>query len=181
MRPCRVSAKSTPAWPICCVRSSSVAGRPVHVRARSRSSLWYLPSEPVCRPALQGCRAWEKWAVGAKECRKNPLEYMALCRKYLAKLDTKGWNISYHQRLFHDDFLKACTSSFWKLEQPGQFARDHQTVLQQNGWDHIAQEIVISTPRRFGKTISISMFCAAMLLACPGVEISIYSTCKRIS
>ena len=25
------------------------------------------------------------------------------------------------------------------------------------------------------------MFCAAMLLACPGVEISIYSTCKRIS
>ena len=25
------------------------------------------------------------------------------------------------------------------------------------------------------------MFCAAMLLACPAVEISIYSTCKRIS
>jgi hypothetical protein len=40
---------------------------------------------------------------------------------------------------------------------------------------------LISTPRRFGKTISVSMFCAAMLLACPGVEISIYSTCKRIS
>lgn len=123
----------------------------------------------------------EKWAAGAKECRKNPLEYMTLCRKYLAKLDTKGWNRSYHQRLFHDDFLKACTRSFWKLEPPGQFARDHQTILRKNGWDHIAQEILISTPRRFGKTISVSMFCAAMLLACPGVEISIYSTCKRIS
>ena len=45
--------------------------------------------------------AGEKWAAGAKECRKNPPEYMALCRKYLAKLDTKGWNRSYHQRLFH--------------------------------------------------------------------------------
>ena len=78
-------------------------------------------------------------------------------------------------------FIKACTRSFWKIEPPGQFARDHQTVLQQNGWDHIAQEILISTPRRFGKTTSVSMFCAAMLLACPGVEISIYSTCKRIS
>jgi hypothetical protein len=66
---------------------------------------------------------------------------------------------------------KACTRSFWKLEAPGQFARDHQKVLLVNSWDHIAQEILMSTPRRFGKTISVSMFCAAMILACPGVEI----------
>jgi hypothetical protein len=123
----------------------------------------------------------DRRAFGAKEIRKEPMEYMQLCRAYLAKLDTLGWARSYHQRLFHDDFLKACTRSFWKLEPPGQFARDHQRVLRVNSWDHIAQEILISTPRRFGKTISVSMFCAAMLLACPGVEISIYSTCKRIS
>jgi hypothetical protein len=123
----------------------------------------------------------DEWAFGAREAKKEPLEYMQLCRTYLAKLDKLGWNRSYHQRLFHDDFLKACTRSFWKLEPPGQFARDHQKVLRVNSWDHIAQEILISTPRRFGKTISVSMFCAAMLLACPGVEISIYSTCKRIS
>ena len=123
----------------------------------------------------------QTWALGAKEPKRDPLEYMQLCRKYLAKLDSLGWNRSYHQRLFHDDFLKACTRSFWKLEPPGQFARDHQRVLRANAWDHIAQEILISTPRRFGKTISVSMFCAAMLLACPLVEISIYSTCKRIS
>lgn len=123
----------------------------------------------------------QTWSLGAQEFKKNQLEYMALCRKYLAKLDTRGWSRSYHQRLFHDDFLKACTRSFWKLEPPGQFARDHQKVLQTNGWDHIAQEILVSTPRRFGKTISVSMFCAAMLLSCPAVEISIYSTCKRIS
>ena len=129
---------------------------------------------------LQGVAA-STWALGAREAKRDPLEYMQLCRKYLAKLDTLGWNRSYHQRLFHDDFLKACTRSFWKLEPPGQFARDHQKVLRVNSWDHIAQEILISTPRRFGKTISVSMFCAAMLLACPGVEISIYSTCKRIS
>lgn len=121
------------------------------------------------------------WPPGAKEPKKHPMEYMDLCRKYLAKLDTMGWNRSYHQRLFHEDFLKACTRSFWKLEKPGQFARDHQRVLRANSWDHIAQEILISTPRRFGKTISVSMFCAAMMLACPAVEVSIYSTCKRIS
>jgi hypothetical protein len=31
---------------------------------------------------------------------------------------------------------------------------------------------------RFGKTISVSMFAAAMLYSCPGLELSIYSTCK---
>ena len=54
-------------------------------------------------------------------------------------------------------------------------------MLRVNSWDHIEQEILISTLRRFGKTISVSMFCEAMMLSCPGVEISIYSTCKRIS
>ena len=39
----------------------------------------------------------------------------------------------------------------------------------------------MSTPRRFGKTISVSMFAAAMMFACPNMELSIYSTCKRIS
>lgn len=135
----------------------------------------------IQRRVVEQLNMQESWAVGARECKKNPLEYMQLCRTYLRKLDSRGWNRSYHQRLFHDDFLKACTRSFWKLEAPGQFARDHQKVLRVNNWDHIAQEILISTPRRFGKTISVSMFCAAMLLACPGVEISIYSTCKRIS
>ena len=34
---------------------------------------------------------------------------------------------------------------------------------------------------RFGKTISVSMFAAAMLYSTPSLELSIYSTCKRIS
>jgi len=106
---------------------------------------------------------------------------MRECRDALAFLDTTGWNRSFHQRLFHEDFLKACTRTFWKMEPPGSFARAHQQVLQENSWDHLAQEVLISTPRRFGKTISVSMFAAAMLYAAPAVELSIYSTCKRIS
>lgn len=41
--------------------------------------------------------------------------------------------------------------------------------------------MLISTPRRFGKTISVSMFAAAMIFSAARVELSIYSTCKRIS
>jgi len=106
---------------------------------------------------------------------------MQRCRDALAKLDSKGWKRSFHQRLFHDDFLKACTRIFWKLEPAGTFARQHLEILQRNNWSHISQEVLVSTPRRFGKTISVSMFAAAMLYSAPNVEISIYSTCKRIS
>jgi hypothetical protein len=106
---------------------------------------------------------------------------MQECRDALIKLDGMGWKRSYHQRLFHEDFLKACTRIFWKTCAPGQFARDHQKILVSNNWEHLAQEILISTPRRFGKTISVSMFAAALIVSCPAVEISVYSTCKRIS
>ena len=106
---------------------------------------------------------------------------MQACRDALTFLDDNGWKRSYHQRLFHDDFIRACTRIFWKREAPGKFAREQCEILRRNNWSHIQQEVLISTPRRFGKTISVSMFAAAMLYSAPGVEISIYATCKRIS
>jgi hypothetical protein len=112
---------------------------------------------------------------------KTPFDMMDDCRRALTKLDGIGWYRSHHQRLFHEDFLKACTRIFWKTAPAGQFARDHHKILVRNGWEHLAQEILISTPRRFGKTISVSMFAAALIVSCPRVEVSIYSTCKRIS
>lgn len=103
------------------------------------------------------------------------------CRMALACMDRQGWERSFFQRKFHDAFMQATARVFWKPEGPGQFARDHQDILERNGWDHMAQEVLISTPRRFGKTISVSMFAAAMLFSSARVEVSIYSTCKRIS
>ena len=117
--------------------------------------------------------------TGARET--NGFRRIAECRKALEALDRCGWNRSYHQREFHDHFIRACARIFWKTEKPGAFARDHQRILEANGWPHLSQEVLISTPRRFGKTISVSMFAAAMLYSTPQLEMSIYSTCKRIS
>jgi hypothetical protein len=83
--------------------------------------------------------------------------------------------------LFHDNFLRACAKIFWKTSKPGEFDRCHDKILESNGWDSLRQEVLVSTPRRFGKTISVSMFAAAMLYSAPKLEMSIYSTCKRIS
>ena len=73
---------------------------------------------------------------------------MQRCREALEALDRQGWQRSFHQRLFHDHFIRACARIFWKTEKPGAFARDHQKILEMNGWDHLSQEILVSTPRR---------------------------------
>lgn len=112
---------------------------------------------------------------------RSGFDRIQLCRDALNVLDSKGWNRSFHQRLFHDQFIRACARVFFKTDKPGSFARAHQAILELNSWENLTQEVLISTPRRFGKTISVSMFAAAMVYACPNVEISIYSTCKRIS
>jgi hypothetical protein len=108
----------------------------------------------------------------------NGFQRMQKCRQGLEALDRRGWQRSFHQRMFHDNFIRACARIFWKREPHGVFAKDHQRILEVNGWDHLSQEVLVSTPRRFGKTISVSMFAAAMLYSCPNLEMSIYSTCK---
>ena len=103
------------------------------------------------------------------------------CRDALSALDRRGWDRSFHQRMFHEVYLKSCVRIFFKRDGPGAFARHHNRVLELNGWDSTPQEVLVSTPRRFGKTISVSMFAAALIFAAPAMELSIYSTCKRIS
>jgi hypothetical protein len=70
------------------------------------------------------------------------------CRRGLEALDRQGWLRSYHQRQFHEQFIRACARIFYKTEPPGTFQRDHQRLLQGNGWKNLSQEILISTPRR---------------------------------
>ena len=126
----------------------------------------------VRRTALENCLS----AVARQEF--SGFHRIKKCRQALEALDRRGWKRSFHQRMFHDNFIRACARIFWKREPHGVFAKDHQKILEVNGWDHLSQEVLVSTPRRFGKTISVSMFAAAMLYSCPNLEMSIYSTCK---
>ena len=122
--------------------------------------------------------ALQNYMSVCKKVECNGFRRMLKCRQGLEAIDRRGWLRSFHQRLFHDNFIRACARIFWKREPHGVFAKDHQRILEVNGWDHLAQEVLVSTPRRFGKTISVSMFAAAMLYSCPNLEMSIYSTCK---
>lgn len=79
---------------------------------------------------------------------KDGFARIQACREALDALDRKGWNRSFHQRMFHENFIRACTRVFFKTEPQGAFARAHQAILDLNGWDNLSQEILISTPRR---------------------------------
>lgn len=102
-------------------------------------------------------------------------------RRALVALDRGGWERSFHQRLFHESFINAIVRILFKTDPPGYFSQSYPRLLELNGWTCINQEILVSTPRRFGKTISVCLFVASLLYSCPNIEISIYSTCKRIS
>jgi hypothetical protein len=78
----------------------------------------------------------------------NAFDRIGHCRRALEALDRQGWNRSYHQRQFHEQFIRACARIFYKTEPLGTFQRDHQKLLQLNGWQNLSQEILISTPRR---------------------------------
>lgn len=94
------------------------------------------------RPAIQN------YMRVCTQVKNSGFANMHKCRQALEALDRRGWQRSFHQRLFHDHFIRACVRIFWKREPDGAFARDHQSILEINGWDHLSQEVLVSTPRR---------------------------------
>jgi len=108
----------------------------------------------------------------------NGFDRLESLRRALNALDRGGWERSYHQRVFHESFINAVVRVLFKTDPPGFFSQSYPRILELNTWTSIHQEILISTPRRFGKTISVCLFVAALVFACPRIEISIYSTCE---
>lgn len=81
------------------------------------------------------------------------------------------------QKRFHDSFLQATASHLFADDVDVDLAR----VMKQNKWKHLKQQCLAMTPRRFGKTMSVGMFCAAYLYSVENAEIAIFSTGRRAS
>tara|TARA_B100000963_G_scaffold15013_1_gene11504 strand:- start:1307 stop:1684 length:378 start_codon:yes stop_codon:yes gene_type:complete len=60
------------------------------------------------------------------------------------------------------------------------WATDRPAIMAAHGWETSNSEVLISTPRRFGKTFSIAIFCACLALA-QGLEIVVFSPARRAS
>lgn len=103
-------------------------------------------------------------------------ERLAILRRNLAS-GILGYKRSKNQIEFHDAMIKACAKRIYGREIVG---REEQ-VMRENGWSDLGQQVMIVTPRRWGKTTSVALFAVAIMLAVPGIEQAIFSTGKRAS
>lgn len=73
---------------------------------------------------------------------------MDTIRKMLARIDDRGFERSPNQVKFHEAFLCASGRCIYKEE----WEIHRREILRRNGWDSDCAQIIVSTPRRFGKT-----------------------------
>lgn len=95
----------------------------------------------------------------------------------LRYLDENGFERSSQQRLFHRAFMQASYGQIYGADLHKNLVR----LLEQDNISELRTEVAITTPRRFGKTFSIGLWCAVILVLFDGHDSSIYSTSARVS
>lgn len=94
----------------------------------------------------------------------------------LKMIDDSGFERSPQQVDFHRAFEQATLRVLFRED----WAFSRPAILAKLGIEDGASEVMISTPRRFGKTFSVAMFCAAFCLAAKA-EVVIFSPARRAS
>ena len=101
---------------------------------------------------------------------------MRTLQKLLTRIDQRGYERSAQQLEFHVAFMKAAARVIYR----GSWETERPAIMKKYGWETSNSEVLISTPRRFGKTFSIAIFCACLALSF-GLEIVVFSPARRAS
>ena len=131
----------------------------------------YLPAKKQCTVDSSE----DKLAVVGGQCAGD--QTRARLYAALAQIDTLDYPRSHHQRRFHECFIKASLKTI--------YGDDYQVceprLKQEHKCDRLKTEVMIVTPRRFGKTFSVAQYVAAFTAAVHGKEVAIFSTGRRAS
>jgi len=73
---------------------------------------------------------------------------LANVRRLLSRVDDRGFERSPNQVKFHEAFLRASGRCIYKEE----WEVHRRAIMKKNKWSSDCSEILVSTPRRFGKT-----------------------------
>jgi hypothetical protein len=90
----------------------------------------------------------------------------------------EGFVRSESQVEFHKAFIDANLPHIYGVSD---FERYRERILRERGVASMQYEILVCTPRRWGKTTSVAMFIAAALYCVPNTWISCFSTGQRAS
>ena len=75
---------------------------------------------------------------------------MRTLQKLLTRIDQRGFERSAQQLEFHVAFMKAAARVIYR----GSWETERPAIMKRYGWETSNSEVLISTPRRFGKTFS---------------------------
>ncbi len=81
------------------------------------------------------------------------------------------------QICMHELILKCCTKLIYG-SLADEFAAE---IMERNGWDNLLQEIIITAPRRFGKSLGVAMIVSILLYYVKGIDLAIFSSSSRAS
>ncbi len=125
----------------------------------------------------QAYRRWEYYRPDMQELREvSGDERLRRLRSTLEAL-YEHFPPSQHQREFHDAFLNACLGQIYGKDLNKHLIR----ILRALRTDRLQSEVMICTPRRFGKTMAVVLYIAAWLLSQPDADACIYSIAGRTS
>ena len=95
----------------------------------------------------------------------------------LETLDERGFRRSSSQRMFHQAFVCACLKKIYGEDLDANLVR----LMREYNLDDLNTDVIVCTPRRFGKTTGAALYAFAYAATQPNAEISIYSTGRRAS
>ncbi len=157
-----------------CRQSSRIAQRDADAfRERQDRELDLFPRWMNYRAAL----GETTWGAGLGVTTLSPDERLEALIGALDRLDTLGYERSPQQKLFHKAFIVATLKYIYGREVHRHIGR----LMRRFGVSEIRPDVIVCAIRRAGKTFAVALFAAAFVLTQPGVEINIYSTCKRAS
>jgi hypothetical protein len=111
-----------------------------------------------------------------KRCDEKPSGHDVLVAVHNT-LDAMPFTRHKHQRLFHEEFLKSITPFVFGAS----YEMEYPSILRNNSWVSLQPNVMIITPRRWGKTTCVAMFVAAVALCVPESKQCIFSTSRRTS
>ena len=121
--------------------------------------------------------AYEDEILGADRDRCEGDEYVEQFEQALEFLDDNGYRRSMQQRVMHKAFLSISVTQLYADELEQNLVR----LLRKTGFSELRNEALIFAPRRFGKTVSTSLWIAVELVTLRGHDALVYSTNGRAS
>ena len=100
----------------------------------------------------------------------------------LAMVDQRGFERSAHQIRFHSSMIRCVVRVLYRAD----WATQAPVIMERNGWDRCPSEVLVSTPRRFGKVRPLAQLertwpAAQVGCACAGGRPFRLPSCRRAS